>query len=171
MLGIFLVETLVRAGLTKGGYLGYLSSCWNAIDLAVIMACSILGVIDMLGILHVYQFSLVVVVHIVSSLRILYLLHRTAIGKEANINRIKEADVRDLQRILDAKVFENIRLEDHLGDFQKRSTKAFNQINSLEDSLLDFQQNTLALSSFSLKDHPTRTNSSSQYILNQHIEH
>lgn len=140
-LATFLAETLVRAALSEGGCPAYFGSLWNVMDLAVIVASGTLEVVDLLDMLQVsHESTLVGIVRMVSSLRTVLMLHRSAIHAEALINYSRQVAVRDLQRTLAAKEDENARLADQANDYLKRSDKTSLQIDCLRTNILGSQR-------------------------------
>lgn len=142
-LGIFFLETLVRAALFRGGWLGYFASPWNLLDLLMIVASGALELVDILDILDVSHGStLIGIVRMVSSLRTLNMLNSIAINTEVLINQSLESIIHDLQAKCSALETTGNQIRDEIDDKHRCTQKVEEQLDSLLTNMLGTMQNS-----------------------------
>ncbi|KAJ9081589.1 hypothetical protein DSO57_1013118 [Entomophthora muscae] len=137
LLGTFLAETLVRAALTRGGWLGYFSNPWNLLDFALIVASAVLEILDLLNILEVADESTMFgIVRVVSSLRTISMLHRNTINTESLINRAKKDTIAKLLHKINARESENISVSDELGATNRQIQKVKDEAERIKTHVI-----------------------------------
>ncbi|KAJ9081592.1 hypothetical protein DSO57_1013121 [Entomophthora muscae] len=108
--------------------------------MGMLMACGALEIVDTLNIFQVAQGStLIAIVRIVSSLRTLSMLHRSAIDKEVYFNRSLEATICELMNKIDARQDENKQIEDDIFFRRGSITKAKEQLDSINENMMAIQ--------------------------------
>ncbi|KAJ9073520.1 hypothetical protein DSO57_1015474 [Entomophthora muscae] len=155
IVAVFLVETLARAAIHAGGWVGYFSSPWNILDLAVLIGCAFLEVVDYIEYLVMSEASTIVAsVRLVSSLRTINMLHYNHIDNEILINRSLKATITELQDKCDAFSQDSTRLQGELDAKRHSIAKVEHDFNSIQENMMSVQSKSwgnLVPSYFSLE--------------------